>query len=110
MDNYENVLKYSDIDQTMGIVELLSVEDSLGNPNHMYVSFFPSKYTDFIEAQEKGLEMDITSYGDVLFQGAGAEPSADTVKEMESKYGVDHMFTQKLLAEVKRLSDEGLIN
>lgn len=85
------------IDDEVGFAVLVQGEIK-GEPFWAYLSVFPSQYDAFVEVQKTDEPYRLTDYGDILEYKIGEEsPSAEIMKAMEEKYGVDHGFESKIV-------------
>ena len=82
----DNIKKLAD---TLGIISLVSGQTVSGEDFWAYISVPPSKYEDFLKAQEAG-DYTLTDWGDIMRYGAGQSPSAEIKAEMEELYGINH--------------------
>lgn len=96
----ESLLKQ--IDEDVNILVLVSGELSDGSAHYAYASIPPSQYDAFKAAEAKG-NYDLAHFGKILAHGAGHEPPASVIKEMEEKYGANHKFEEELEAMTGRI-------
>lgn len=83
------------IDSELNFLVLVTGRLADGSEHFAYASIPPSRYLAFKEAEAKG-NYDLGKFGKILHHGAGKEPSAETKKEMEDKFGVNHQFEEEL--------------
>ena len=100
---FDNLIK--DADGKIGIVELCKGSRPDGTACFSYVSIIPSKYELFIEAQSKGLAIDLAEYGEILYMADGEEPDAKTRQMMEEKFGVEHDFEEQMIRLLEGLDE-----
>jgi hypothetical protein len=73
--------------------------DTQNKPIWAYLCIKPSMASAFKQARERG-NIDISEYGTIIEEGAGASPPADIRAKMERDFGVTHGSESELLAAV----------
>lgn len=87
-------------DDAVAIIHLCSGQTADGKDFFAYVAMKPSRYMQYIEATQRGDEVLLRDYGDILESGFGLVPSVKVQDEMQRKYGVDPTFFEELTKEV----------
>jgi len=94
-----------DADSKIGILVLTRADDAAGKPIYVYLSVFPSKYAEYIEAHLEARPIIFEDFGTVLKTGPGYPPPKVIMQEMEEKHGFNHNFEQEF-AEAFLLQSE----
>ena len=93
---HDHLLRASNADEKLGLVELFSGETPEGERLWAYVSIRPSLYAAYKLAQAEGAEINLPAFGHILLSGPGAEPSAAAKALLEKKYGIRHDLAAQL--------------
>ncbi len=86
----------AEIDARLGIVHLISGRTHDQRDFYAYLSIQPSHYEDFVRASQGNAEMNLLAFGDVLKKGLGGVPPEDVRREMEEKFGVQHVLLRSM--------------
>ena len=87
-------------DDKVAIIHLCSGQTSDGRDFFAYVAMWPSRYMEYIEATQRGDDVLLREFGDILESGYGLVPSERVQEEMKRKYGVDPTFFEELTKEI----------
>lgn len=94
------------VDDEEGILEILTGIDEDGDICFTYIAVKPSLYLEYQQKVFMQEEIDLDYYGNILYSKKGQYPSAEDQKEVEAKFGIDHVHATNFNKDVERLSQQ----
>jgi len=84
------------------IICLMTGATDSGEDGWVFIAVRPGLYTQFHASCKVGEKLLPEAYGEVIAHGKGLPPPADVVKRMQSRYGFDPHFSDRLVEEAKK--------
>lgn len=75
---------------------------SENEPFWAYMAMNPASHEEYLQKISRDENVDLMEYGMVLESGFGEEPPAGIREEMQSEYGFDDNFSQKIIEMVEK--------
>jgi hypothetical protein len=91
-----------DADGDARIICLLTGATDDGGDGWAFVAILPSLYPGFQTKCKAGEGLMPEEFGEVIAHGKGVPPPSDVVKRMQSRYGFDPHFSERLIEEAKK--------
>ncbi len=100
--NIPSTQELQQADSGARIICLMTGERENGESGWVFVAVRPSLYEVFHTRCTNGEELLPEAFGEIIAHGTGLPPPAEVVKRMQSRYGFDPHFSERLVEAAKK--------